>query len=132
MLDQLQRIAEESRGAWLDTAAGLSAAAAALQATMRAAAEAMDASLQSALARLPAPEAGEVEAGRFAELQAALERLTAAIEHVEASPESSGNEATSPEGVGALGRGESIAASAVALVDRVDVGAGEALAGERA
>jgi 2-C-methyl-D-erythritol 2,4-cyclodiphosphate synthase len=40
--------------------------------------------------------------------------------------------ATSPEGVGALGRGESIAASAVALVDRVDVGAGQALAGERA
>lgn len=40
--------------------------------------------------------------------------------------------ATSPEGVGALGRGESIAASAVALVDRVDVGAGEPVAGERA
>jgi 2-C-methyl-D-erythritol 2,4-cyclodiphosphate synthase len=31
--------------------------------------------------------------------------------------------ATSPEGVGALGRGESIAASAVALVDRVEVAA---------
>jgi 2-C-methyl-D-erythritol 2,4-cyclodiphosphate synthase len=40
--------------------------------------------------------------------------------------------ATSPEGVGALGRGESIAASAVALVDRPHPVTGAALAEERA
>jgi hypothetical protein len=103
LLERLAMAVEESRRAWLDAVADLSAAAAALRATMGASAEALEDSLHAALERLAsaAPsraDAGTLDAANFAELQAAVERLTMAIERLGTPSETSASEAAPTEG----------------------------------
>jgi hypothetical protein len=97
LLERLAIAVEESRRAWLDTVADLSAAADALRATMGGSAEAMQASLHSVLARLSAAAPSDADARGFAEFQAAVERLTTAIEHLGMSSNAPMNEAASIE-----------------------------------
>jgi hypothetical protein len=101
LLERLAMAVEDSRRAWLGAVADLTAAADALRATMGASADALDASLHSALERLSAVAPSEAyaatsdatsDAGAFAELQAAVERLTAAIERLGTSSEAPANE----------------------------------------
>jgi hypothetical protein len=101
LLERLAMAVEESRHAWLDAVADLSAAAAALRSTMSASAEALEASLHGALERLAtiAPsgaDTGSFDAGAFAEFQVAVERLTLAINRLGTPSEAPANEAGSP------------------------------------
>ena len=87
LLERLATAVEEGRRAWLDSVADLSGAAAALRATMSASAESLEASLHAALERIASTaqsstNPGAFDAANFVELQAAVERLTAAIERV--------------------------------------------------
>jgi hypothetical protein len=102
LLERLAMAVEESRRAWLDAVADLSAAAAALRSTMHASAEALEASLHAALERLAAATPGDTNAetfnsGTFMELQVAVERLTMAIERLGTPSEAPANEAVSSE-----------------------------------
>jgi len=100
-LERLAMAVEESRRAWLDSVADLSAAAAALRSPMSVSAEALEASLHGALERLAtaAPsgtDTGSFDAGAFAEFQVAVERLTLAINRLGTPSEAPANEAGSP------------------------------------
>jgi hypothetical protein len=102
LLERLAMAVEESRRAWLESVADLSAAAAALRSTMHASAETLEASLHGALERLAAATPGETNAetfnpGTFIELQVAVERLTMAIERLGTTSEAPANETASAE-----------------------------------
>jgi hypothetical protein len=102
LLERLAMAVEESRRAWLDAVADLSAAAAALRSTMNASAETLEASLHEALDRLAAAapsgaDTGTFDAPNFAELQVAVERLTMAIERLGTPSEAPANDTASSE-----------------------------------
>jgi hypothetical protein len=91
--DQFARALDRSRRAWVEVAGNLVSAANGLQATLRAAAESLEHSLQSMPASPPEPGSGGSAGGSFAELQSAVERLTAAIERLGQAATAPGNEA---------------------------------------
>lgn len=130
LLERLAMAVEESRRAWLDAVADLSSAAAALRATMGASAEALEATLHAALERLAsatasaAPggsDAGTLDATNFAELQAAVERLTLAIEHLGTPSETPASEAAQTEPAPRRGgAGDRVAAELARLLREIN------------